>query len=116
MGLRKGQGIVARGAQALRIQHRLTRGHHAARQCWYALGGTRCVGKRGGLGKVEGVRPHDHRAAAGGRFNQILATEFLETAAQQRRIRQAVVKRHLAHGVTQPDVEQRSTCRLMRTV
>ena len=61
-------------------------------------------GQRGGFQKIEGVRPHHHRAAAGGGLNQVLPAQWRKAAAQQSRVTQAVVQRHLAQRVAEPHV------------
>ena len=58
----------------------------------------------GGLGEVEGVRTHHHRAAAGRRLDQVLAAERREAAAEQGDVGERVAGRHLAHRVAEPDV------------
>jgi outer membrane protein len=55
-------------------------------------------------GEVEGVRPHQQRAAAGGGLDQVLPAQRREAAAQQRHVGQRVVQRHLAQGVADPGV------------
>jgi len=62
------------------------------------------AGQFGRLGKIEGVGPQHHRAAAGGGFDEVLATQRGKTAAQHGDMGQAVVQRHLAQRVAQPYV------------
>ena len=74
---------------------------------FHAIGAHRCPARDrqlSGLGKVEGVRAQHHRATAGRSLDQIVATERRKTAAQQRHVRAAVVQRHLAHRVSEPDL------------
>jgi outer membrane protein len=61
----------------------------------------RLLGVLGGLSKIEGVRPHDDRAAKGGRLNQVLPTQRHETAAQQGHVGALKIHRHLAQAVAQ---------------
>ena len=58
----------------------------------------------GGLGEVEGVRPHHHGAAAGGGLDQVLAAQRRKAAAQQRHVGAGEIQRHLAHRITQPNI------------
>ena len=50
------------------------------------------------------MRTGQHRAAAGGRLDQVLPAQRREAAPQQRHIRAGVIGRHLAHRVAQPDI------------
>ena len=61
----------------------------------------------GGVGEVEGVRAHHHRAAAGRGLDQVLAAERREAAAEQGDIGERVLGRHLAHRVAEPDIGAR---------
>ena len=64
--------------------------------------------------EVEGVRPHDDRAAAGRRLDQVLPAQRREAAAEQGHIGHAVVQRHLAQRVADPDVGRRRAARPTR--
>ena len=95
---RLGHGVLLRrvGQQGLRRGHPLPHGADPLRR----PGRQRQLGC---LGKIEGMRPHQHRAAAGCGLDQVLPTKRLKAAAQQRHIGQPVIKRHLTQGITEPD-------------
>ena len=57
------------------------------------------------------MRAHQHRAAAGGGFDQVLAAQRLEAAAEQCHLRAAEIGRHFADGVAQPHIGLRGLWR-----
>ncbi|MNN05190.1 hypothetical protein D3C81_1179430 [compost metagenome] len=79
-------------------------GGHQGVGIGHAQAGAGGDGILGGLGKVEGVRAHQHRRADGAGLDQILSTERDQAAADIGDIRGGVVHRHLAHGVAEHDV------------
>ena len=49
------------------------------------------------------MRADQHRAAAGGGFDQVLPAKGQQCSADQRDVGQCKIGRHLAHAVTEPD-------------
>ncbi len=82
------------------VQGLVHRGHHVGHTPRRA----RCFGLLGSFRKIEGVRPHHQRAGARCGFDQVLTTQRLKTPPQQSHIGQAVLQRHLAQTVAQPDL------------
>ncbi len=58
----------------------------------------------GRLLEIEGMRSDQHRAIAGGRLDEVLPAERQQAAADEGKIGQRVVGRHLPHAVAQPDL------------
>ena len=87
--LRRIQTTALVGQQSLGLAHRM--GHVADAPC-----GARLQGQFDRIGKIEGVRAHQHRATAGTGLDQVLPPQWLETAPQQGQAGQAVIQGHFA--------------------
>ena len=78
--------VVASIACSQKLRLRLQQHQHLFYRCgqvWHFKRSTRFLGQFCRLCKIEGVRPHNHRAATGRRLDQVLPTQRRKTAAQQ---------------------------------
>ena len=57
-----------------------------------------------GIGKVEGVRPDEHRRSHSTGLNQVLPAERLEAAADERHVAGGIVGEHFPHGIAQHEL------------
>ena len=95
------QRCLAHASTAFRIAGNLPHGLDRGRRACNAHCRARTDGIVGGLGKVEGMRPDNHRDADTARFDEVVTAERQQAAADECDAGRGVIHRHLAHRIAE---------------